>query len=149
RYFAKWDAKANTSSETKLAIVSPVSFDDCEVVRAFATSKDGTKVPVNIIRKKGLALDHSHPVLVYGYGGYGVNESPYFLGSTGRVWIDAGGVYVDAVIRGGGEYGEKWHRDGMLTKKQNVFDDFAAAAQYMIDSGYTSHDKLALRGGSN
>ncbi|MBI3677881.1 MAG: S9 family peptidase [Proteobacteria bacterium] len=149
RYYAKWAAKSGQSTETKMAVTSPVKFDDCEVARVFATSKDGTKVPLNIIRKKGTKLDGSHPTLLYGYGGYGVNMTPGFLGAMRRLWIDAGGVYVVANIRGGGEYGEKWHQQGMLTAKQNVFDDFDAAAEYLISQHYTTHDRLALLGGSN
>ena len=130
-------------------MTSPISFADAEVRRIFATSKDGTKVPVSVISRKGLKLDGSHPVLLYGYGGYGVNQTPGFAGSNVRLWLDAGGVFAIANIRGGGEYGQRWHEQGMLTKKQNVFDDFAAAGKTMIKDGYTSHAKLALRGGSN
>jgi prolyl oligopeptidase len=125
-----------------------VDFSDCEVVRAFAQSKDGTQVPVNIIHRKGITLDGSHPVLLTGYGGYGVNISPAFVSSR-RVWIEQGGIFAEANIRGGGEFGETWHREGMLTKKQNCFDDFAAVMQFMIDQGYTSSEKLAILGGSN
>jgi prolyl oligopeptidase len=96
-----------------------------------------------------VTLDGSHPVLLYGYGGYGVNQSPHFLGAMRRLWLDAGGIYVEANIRGGGEYGDAWHRDGALTRKQNVFDDFAAAGTWLIEHRYTTHDKLALMGGSN
>jgi prolyl oligopeptidase len=119
------------------------------VVREFAASKDGTKVPVNIVRKKGTKLDGKNPALLYGYGGYGISQTPRFLGATWRLWLDAGGVYAVANIRGGAEYGERWHTEGMLTRKQNVFDDFAAAGQHLIDAKYTSHDQLALLGGSN
>ena len=119
------------------------------MVRAFATSKDGTKVPLNIVRKKGLKLDGSHPTLLYGYGGYGVNEDPAFIGAWRRMWLDAGGVFVDTNIRGGGEYGERWHQQGMLTRKQNVFDDFNAAGRWLLANGYTTSDRLALLGGSN
>jgi len=149
RYYASWNPKTGKTAETELKVTSPISFSDVEVVREFATSKDGTKVPLNILRKKGLKLDGSHPTLLYGYGGYGVNMTPSFAGAMRRVWLDAGGVYVIANIRGGGEYGDKWHREGMLTKKQNVFDDFAAAGEYLIAAKYTNHDKLALMGGSN
>jgi prolyl oligopeptidase len=106
-------------------------------------------VPLNIIAKKGVALDGSHPVLLYGYGGYGVNQSPHFLGAMRRLWLDAGGIYVEANIRGGGEYGDAWHTDGALTHKQNVFDDFAAAGDWLVANHYTTHEKLALMGGSN
>lgn len=148
-YYDVWDPKTGKVAETDLKVVSPVKFDDATVTRVFATSKDGTKVPLNIVMKKGTKLDGTNPVLLYGYGGYGVNMNPGFLGAFRRLWLDAGGIYVLANIRGGGEYGEKWHTEGMLTKKQNVFDDFAAAARYLIDNKYTSHDKLALMGGSN
>jgi prolyl oligopeptidase len=134
--------------KTALATESPVDFSDCEVVREYATSKDGTKVPVNIICLKGLKLDGSNPVLLTGYGGYGINIEPGYS-ALRRVWIDHGGVFAQANLRGGGEFGEQWHKQGMLTNKQNVFDDFAAAMQYMIDAGYTSPEKLAIIGGSN
>jgi prolyl oligopeptidase len=137
------------STPTALAVTSPVKFDDVEVVRAFATSKDGTRVPVNIIRRKGTKLDGGNPTLLYGYGGYGLSETPAFLGGSRRVWFDAGGVFATANIRGGGEYGEEWHRQGMLTRKQNVFDDFIAAAELLVSENYTRPAKLAIRGGSN
>ena len=143
-----YDASAGKTTKTALAVKAPVDFSDCEVVREFAGSKDGTKVPVNIIRKKGIDLDGSHPCLVYGYGGYGVNVTPSFSAAD-RVLIDAGFVLAEANIRGGGEFGEQWHLQGNLTKKQNVFDDFAAACQHMIDRGYTESAKLAIVGGSN
>ena len=134
--------------KTALVNQSVVDFSDCQVVRRFAESKDGTKVPMNIIHRKGIVLDGSHPVLLTGYGGYGVNIFPAFVSSR-RVWIEQGGIFAEANIRGGGEYGETWHREGMLTKKQNCFDDFAAAMQFMVEQGYTSSDKLAILGGSN
>ncbi|MBN9556530.1 MAG: S9 family peptidase, partial [Alphaproteobacteria bacterium] len=149
RYYAAWNPKTGQTTETTLRTTSSVTYDDAEVVREFATSKDGTKIPVNIIMKKGTKRDGSNPVLLYGYGGYGISMTPRFLGAFQRTWLDAGGIYAIANIRGGGEYGERWHQEGMLTHKQNVFDDFYAAAEYMIDQGYTSHDKLALMGGSN
>lgn len=147
--FLRFDAASGKSAETKLRITSPIKFDDMEVVRAFATSKDGTKVPLNIIRKKGTVLDGTNPTLLYGYGGYNVNMTPFFLGSSRRVWFDAGGIYVIANLRGGAEYGEDWHSQGNLTKKQNVFDDFIASAEFLISEKYTSADKLAIMGGSN
>lgn len=149
RYYAAWNPASGKTRETALKVVSPVSFADAEVTRVFATSKDGTKVPVNIIMKKGTKLDGNSPALLYGYGGYGISQTPGFLGSFRRVWLDAGGIYAIANIRGGSEYGERWHQQGMLTHKQNVFDDFAAAAEYLLDKHYTSHAKLALMGGSN
>ena len=147
--FDRWSAATGASGPTGLAVTSPISFADTEVVRAFATSKDGTKVPLNIIRRKGTALDGSNPTLLYGYGGYGVSQTPYFAGTNVRTWLDAGGVYAIANLRGGGEYGETWHHQGMLTHKQTVFDDFTAAGETLIKLGYTRHDRLALRGGSN
>ncbi len=149
RYYARWNPATDKAEDTDLKQTSPITWDDAEVRRVFATSKDGTKIPVSVILKKGTKLDGSHPLLLYGYGGYGISQSPGFLSATDRVWLDAGGIYAIANIRGGAEYGEKWHEQGMLLNKQNVFDDFAAAAQYLIDAHYTSHEKLALLGGSN
>jgi prolyl oligopeptidase len=148
-YFARWSGSDGGTTRTALAQTSPVSFADTEVRRVFATSKDGTKVPLNIIARKGVKLDGSNPVLLYGYGGYGVNQTPVFAGAFRRLWLDGGGIWVLANIRGGGEYGDIWHRQGMLTQKQNVFDDFAASADWLVKQGYTSKPKLALMGGSN
>ena len=134
--------------KTALRTTSPVSFADIEVTREFATSKDGTKIPLNIIFRKGMKRDGQNPTLLYGYGGYGISMSPNFE-FTRRLWFDHGGVYVVANIRGGGEFGEDWHKAGNLTKKQNVFDDFAAAAEYLIKERYTRPEKLAIQGGSN
>jgi prolyl oligopeptidase len=134
--------------KTALVNTSPVSFSDIEVSREFATSKDGTKVPLNIVRKKGTKKDGNNPTLLYGYGGYGISMSPTFE-FTRRLWFDRGGVYVVANIRGGGEFGEEWHKAGNLTKKQNVFDDFAASAEYLVQQKWTRPEKLALLGGSN
>ncbi len=149
RYYASWNPGTGKTSETALKVISPISFADAEVKREFAVSKDGTKVPLNIIIRKGARLDGHNPTLLYGYGGYGVSMTPGFIGAMRRVWLDHGGIYVVANIRGGAEYGERWHQEGMLTKKQNVFDDFAAAGDYLIAHHYTSHEKLALMGGSN
>jgi prolyl oligopeptidase len=135
-------------AKTALRSTSPVSFADIEVRREFATSKDGTKIPLNIVFRKGIKPDGSNPTLLYGYGGYGISTSPNF-DFTRRLWFDRGGVYVVANIRGGGEFGEDWHKAGNLTKKQNVFDDFAAAAEYLIKEKYTRPEKLAIQGGSN
>ncbi|HEY7001457.1 MAG TPA: prolyl oligopeptidase family serine peptidase [Candidatus Udaeobacter sp.] len=134
--------------KTALRETSPVSFADIEVTREFATSKDGTKIPLNIIFRKGMRRDGQNPTLLYGYGGYGLSMSPRF-DFTRRLWFDRGGVYVVANIRGGGEFGEDWHKAGNLTKKQNVFDDFAAAADYLIKEKFTRPEKLAIQGGSN
>ena len=135
--------------ETSLRVTSPIDFDDMEVVRVMAKSADGTQVPVNIVRRKGLALDGSHPVLLYGYGGYGSSETPYFLGAARRICFDAGGVYAIANIRGGGEFGEEWHAQGNLTNKQNVFDDFIACGAVSDRSALHHAAKLAIMGGSN
>lgn len=134
--------------KTALFNTSPVDFSDIEAVREFAISKDGTKVPVNILRRKGTKLDGSNPTLLYAYGGYGHSMRPTF-NFEHRLWFDRGGIYVVANIRGGGEYGEEWHLAGNLTKKQNVFDDFAACAEHLIKQGYTRSEKLAVEGGSN
>jgi prolyl oligopeptidase len=148
-YYARWRAGSERVEETQLAAQGVVRFDDAEAVRVFAASKDGTQVPINIIRKKGLQLDGKNPTLLYGYGGYGVSLEPHFLGAFVRLWLDGGGVYAEANIRGGAEYGQRWHNEGRLLAKQNVFDDFAAAAEALIKLGYTDHRHLALRGGSN
>lgn len=143
-----WNPADKAPRRTALYTTSPVDFDDLEVAREFAVSKDGTKVPVNILRRKGTRLDGRNPTLLYAYGGYGVSMNPGFDASR-RIWFDAGGVYAVANLRGGGEYGEEWHKAGNLTRKQNVFDDFIAAAEHLVKRGYTSPDKLAVEGGSN
>ena len=147
--FYRFDPANGTTTKTALALTSAISFADSEVRRVFATSKDGTKVPVTVIMKKGTRLDGSNPLLLTGYGGYGINITPAFAGSRTRMFLDAGGIFAVANLRGGGEYGQAWHEQGMLTKKQNVFDDLDAAARFLLDQKYTSHDKLALIGGSN
>ena len=147
---AAWYHYVSGKEPVKTALVndSPVSFADIEVTREFAPSKDGTKVPLNIVRRKGTKQDGQNPTLLYAYGGYGISMQPNF-DFTRRLWFDRGGVYVVANIRGGGEFGEEWHKAGNLTKKQNVFDDFAAAADYLIKQNWTRRDKLAIQGGSN
>jgi prolyl oligopeptidase len=121
---------------------------DYETKQVFYTSKDGTKVPMFITYKKGLKLDGNNPTFLYGYGGFSISLPPSF--SVGNlVWMEMGGIYAQPNLRGGGEYGEEWHQAGMKLKKQNVFDDFIAAAQYLIDNKYTSTPKLAIGGGSN
>ena len=127
-----------------------VDFDpeDFETRQVFYKSKDGTKVPMFITHKKGLKLDGNNPTYLYGYGGFNVSLTPAFsVGSL--VWMEMGGVYAQPNLRGGGEYGEDWHEAGTKLKKQNVFDDFIAAAQWLIDNRYTSTPKLAIGGGSN
>ncbi len=119
-----------------------------EVKQEFVPSKDGTKVPVFIVHKKGLNLDGKNPALLYGYGGFNISLTPAF-NPNNLPFLENGGVYVLANLRGGGEFGEAWHKAGMLEKKQNVFDDFIAAAEFLIAKGYTSKEKLAIEGGSN
>ena len=143
-----YDPASGAMKKTALFNTSPVDFSDIEAVREFAVSKDGTKVPVNIVRRKGTKLDGSNPALLYAYGGYGISMRPFF-DFENRLWFDRGGIYVVANIRGGGEFGEEWHLAGNLTKKQNVFDDFAACAKHLIERGYTRSEKLAVEGGSN
>jgi prolyl oligopeptidase len=144
----RYDPAKNTAARTALSTSSSVDYTDTEVVRETATSKDGTKVPVNIIMKKGTKLDGSSPTVLSGYGGYGVSMQPGFSARR-RIWIDQGGVLAIANIRGGSEFGDEWHLAGNLAKKQNVFDDFAAAMKHLVDRKYTSKEKLAIMGGSN
>jgi prolyl oligopeptidase len=141
-------AQSGRTEKTQLATASPVDFSDVEVVRQFATSKDGTQIPVNILFPKGMKRDGKNPAFVTGYGGYGISMTPTFS-AVRHVLLEQGFVYAVANIRGGSEYGEAWHREGNLTHKQNVFDDFTAALHYMIDQRYTSPSRLAIEGGSN
>ncbi len=122
--------------------------DDYETRQVFYTSKDGTRVPMFITAKKGLKLDGSNPTLLYGYGGFNISLTPTFSVAA-LVWMEMGGVYAVPNLRGGGEYGKQWHEAGMKLKKQNVFDDFLAAAEWLIANKYTSTPKLAISGGSN
>jgi prolyl oligopeptidase len=122
--------------------------EDFEVNQVFFTSKDGTKVPMFIAHKKGIKLDGNNTALLYGYGGFSVNITPSFSAAN-IVLMENGGVYAVATLRGGGEYGENWHKNGMLLKKQNVFDDFISAGEYLIKNGYTSSSKLGIEGRSN
>ncbi|ACK69202.1 Prolyl oligopeptidase [Gloeothece citriformis PCC 7424] len=122
--------------------------DDYETTQVFYTSKDGTQIPMFITHKKGLSLDGNNPTYLYGYGGFGISLTPNFSVSN-LVWMEMGGVYAVPNLRGGGEYGEQWHQAGMKLKKQTVFDDFIAAAEWLIEHHYTSSKKLAIGGGSN
>jgi len=122
--------------------------EDYESKQVFYTSKDGTKIPMLITYKKGTALNGKNPTILYGYGGFNISLTPSFS-IANAVWMENGGVYAVANLRGGGEYGKKWHDAGTQLKKQNVFDDFIAAAEYLIKEKYTSSDYLAIRGGSN
>jgi prolyl oligopeptidase len=120
------------------------------VDRTFATSKDGTRIPMNIIHRRGSSMDGTVPTLVYGYGGYGISQSPEYVASIyWNLWLQQGYTLVITNIRGGAEYGESWHLAGNLTRKQNVFDDFSACAQYLIDKHWSSPAHMAALGGSN
>jgi prolyl oligopeptidase len=141
-------ARLGETSRLPLTSPPPVDLADIQVVREFAVSKDGTKVPVNILIPKGARRDGKNPCLVTGYGGYALSRVPTFRPEW-RVLFDHGFVVAEANLRGGSEFGEAWHRAGMLTNKQNVFDDFAAVLQHMIDQRYTSPEHLAIMGGSN
>ena len=134
--------------KTRLAATSPVDLSGAEAVRGWATSKDGTRVPVDVIRMKGTKLDGDRPTILYGYGGYGISERPHFDAQLG-LWLKNGGVYATAVLRGGGEFGEEWHLGGNLTRKQNVFDDFIAVGEWLVKEGYTRPGRLGILGGSN
>lgn len=126
----------------------PVDPSIAEVKQLWFTSKDGTKVPMFVVHKKGLALDGNNPTILNGYGGFNISETPSFS-RTLFPWIEAGGVFAVANIRGGGEFGDDWHRGGMLANKQNCFDDFIAAAEFLIKEKYTSSARLGISGGSN
>ncbi|MFT4760340.1 MAG: prolyl oligopeptidase [Paraglaciecola sp.] len=143
----KYNVKTGESeifNETELKF-NPADYEEKQI---FYTSKDGTKVSMFIVHKKGLKLDGNNPAYLYGYGGFNISLTPSF--STSRIiLLENGGVFALANLRGGGEYGEEWHQAGMLDKKQNVFDDFIAAGEYLIKDGYTTSEKLAINGGSN
>lgn len=127
-----------------------IDFDPKKYVskQVFYHSKDGTKIPMMITYKKGLKMDGTNPTMLYGYGGFNISLTPSFSVAN-ALWLELGGIYAVPNIRGGGEYGEKWHKAGTKMNKQNVFDDFIVAAEYLIDNNYTSSDYLAIRGGSN
>jgi prolyl oligopeptidase len=137
-----------SSTRHPLSSTSPVSFEGARVDRKMAASKDGTQVPVNIIVPEGSKLDGSNPLLLTGYGGYGISLSPGF-NPVRKLWLEQGGIIAIANLRGGGEFGDEWHQQGMLTHKQNVFDDFHGVMKYLVEAGYTSPDRLAIEGGSN
>jgi len=138
-------SKSVALSPPKLKNFDPSAYETQEV---FATSKDGTKVPVFVTARKGLVLDGSHPAMLYGYGGFDISTTPTFNPDV-LAWLEQGGIYATASMRGGGEYGEEWHKAGMFEKKQNVFDDFIAAAEYLVKQKYTSPSKLGISGASN
>lgn len=142
-----YDSTTNTLSEYR-ASRRPIDLKDCIVERIFATSKDGTKVPMTVIRHPDTKLDGTAATLLYGYGGFNVPLEPGFSVGIAR-WVRAGGVYVQANLRGGGEYGQEWYDQGRRENKQNVFDDFAACAEHLIANNYTTPARLGIQGGSN
>ena len=144
----RFHAETSTSRPIALTDAPPVDFSDVEVVREFAVSRDGTRVPLSILRPRGTRRDGSNPCLVTGYGGFGASITPNFDPAR-KVLLDHGILFVRANLRGGGEFGVDWHQAGHLTHKQNVFDDFAAVLQHLVDRGYTTPAKIAITGGSN
>jgi prolyl oligopeptidase len=145
--YYSYRAEEGTLKRTSLAQTSPANFSDCEVRREFATADDGTHIPISILMRKGTRLDGRSPLLLYGYGSYGVSEQPYFQPEL-KAWLEQGGIWADASVRGGGEYGESWHRAARLGTKKVSMDDFAACARYLIEKRYTSKERLAIQGGS-
>jgi len=143
----KYDIE-NGSSELYRASAIDFDTENYESKQVFYTSKDGTKIPMIITHKKGLELDGKNPTILYGYGGFNISLTPSFSTSN-TIWLEQGGIYAVANLRGGGEYGKAWHKAGTKMQKQNVFDDFIAAGEYLIKENYTSSDYLAVRGGSN
>ena len=139
-----------STGERALWYRDSVTFDSnaFETEQVWYSSKDGTRVPMFLVHRKGLKPDGQLPTLLYGYGGFDVSMTPAFS-YRAAWWVEQGGLYALANIRGGGEFGEAWHRAGMLDKKQNVFDDFIAGAQWLIENGYTNPERLAIWGGSN
>jgi prolyl oligopeptidase len=139
-----------STGEMELWAQDNLPFDSSpyEVRQEWYRSRDGTRIPMFLVHRKGLHPNGEHPVLLYGYGGFNVSLTPYFSPSA-ALWIERGGIYAVANIRGGGEFGEAWHQAGMLEKKQNVFDDFIAAAEWLINNDYTNQSRLAIQGGSN
>lgn len=143
----RYDFKRRTNEVFKSPKL-PVDPAQYETKQVFFTSKDGTRVPMFITHLKGLRMDGSNPTILHGYGGFNVAETPSFSAAN-IVWLEMGGIYAVANLRGGSEYGKDWHRAGTLERKQNVFDDFIAAAEYLVKEKYTSSPKLAISGGSN
>lgn len=143
--------KLNIESGESSLYIKPnfkINTDDYETKQIWFNSKDGTKIPMFVVHKKGIKLDGNNPLLLYGYGGFNISLTPSFSVSN-MLFLEHGGIYAQVTLRGGGEYGEEWHKAGMLNKKQNVFDDFISAAEYLIKEKYTSSEKLAISGRSN
>jgi prolyl oligopeptidase len=155
-YFSSYTTPSSTfrysasSGKRELWYRNPVPFDSAryEMEQVWYSSKDSTKIPMFLMHRKGLKPDGHTPTILYGYGGFNVSLTPNFSNTTAW-WLEQGGIYAVANLRGGGEFGESWHKAGMLEKKQNVFDDFIAAAEWLIKYKYTNPDKLAISGGSN
>jgi prolyl oligopeptidase len=143
----RYDFSSDTLSPLHSSLL-PFDAAEYETTQVFYTSKDGTQVPMFLTHKKGLQLDGNNPVLIYGYGGFDISLTPSF-GITPLVWIEHGGIYAVANLRGGGEYGEEWHQAGTFEKKQNVFDDFIAAAEWLVEHKYTNTRRISIMGGSN
>lgn len=143
----RYDMKTGKSTMFRQAKVD-INSADFEVKQVFYNSKDGTKIPMFIVHKKGLKLDGTNPTILYGYGGFNISQTPGFSISR-LVWVQMGGIYAIANLRGGSEYGDEWWKAGIKGKKQNVFDDFIAAGEYLVANKYTSSPKLAIAGGSN
>ena len=146
-----WWVYADDDAEprrTALDTATPIDFAGIEVERVFATSKDGTRIPINLIYRAGTPKDGSAPAVLYGYGGFAISLKPSFEPSR-LLWLEHGGVYAVANIRGGGEYGREWHHAGRLATKQNCFDDFAACADHLVQTRVTSRERLGIMGGSN
>jgi prolyl oligopeptidase len=146
-----WWVHADADAEprrTALDTVTPIEFAGIEVERVFATAKDGTRIPINLMYRTGTPKNSSAPAVLYGYGGYAISLKPSFQPSR-LLWLEQGDVYAVANIRGGGEYGREWHHAGRLATKQNCFDDFAACADHLVETGVTSRERLGIMGGSN
>ncbi|MGO9831852.1 MAG: prolyl oligopeptidase family serine peptidase [Myxococcaceae bacterium] len=144
----RYDARHQKLLPTALAVRYPVDLSGLDVIREEATSRDGTKVPFTVIRAHGVTQDGTAPGVLYGYGGYAISLTPHFLGAEAP-WLEQGGVWVEANLRGGAEFGDAWHRAGNLTQKQNVFDDFLAVARRLVEKKYVSPKRLGIEGGSN